>query len=91
MFKNALIDFARNISGAAGYGTLYLNRYQDSSMSTKISAICGKLGINTNTNTNRSYNSGGGFFTNNDNSGNNPTSQHRSYDEIASMIDDDDD
>ena len=90
MFKNALIDFARNISGAAGYGTLYLNRYQDSSMSNKISAICGKLGINTNTNTNRSYN-GGGFFTNNDNGGNNPTSQHRSYDEIASMIDDDDD
>jgi hypothetical protein len=89
MFKNALIDFARNISGAAGYGTLYLNRYQDSNVSNKISAICGKLGINTNNNTNRSYS--GGFFTNNDNGGNNPTSQHRSYDEIASMIDDDND
>ena len=88
MFKNTLIDFARNMSGAAAYGGLYMNRYQEGSMSTKIAAICGKLGVNTgssNTN-NRNYN--GGYFSNNNNS--NATSQHRSYDEISSMIDDDD-
>lgn len=91
MFKNTLIDFSRNMSGAAGYGTLYLNRYQDNSMSARIAAICGKLGVNTGNggNSNRSY--GGGYFSGNDSNRGNATSQHRSYDEISSMIDDDDD
>jgi hypothetical protein len=90
MFKNALIDFARNMSGAAGYGTLYLNRYQEGFISSRISAICGKLGINTtgNNSGNRNY-SNNGYF-NNTNNNSNASSQHRSYEEISSMIDDDD-
>ena len=85
MLKNAIIDFARNMSGAAAYGGLYMNRYQEGANNNKIAAICGKLGISTGNN-NRNY-SNNGYFSNNNS---NTTSQHRSYDEISSMIDDDD-
>lgn len=93
MFKNALIDFARNMSGAAAYGGLYMNRYQDGGAYNKLNAIAVKLGVSSgNNNGNRNY-SNNGFFNNSNNSNNNRSanSQHRSYDEITSMIDDDDD
>lgn len=91
MFKNALIDFSRNMSGAAGYGTLYLNRYQDNGVSSRISAICSKLGINSGGNSGSRNYSGGGYFNNNNNDSKSASSQHRSYEEISSMIDDDED
>jgi hypothetical protein len=89
MLKNALIDFARNMSGAGAYGGLYMNRYQEAFANSRITAICTKLGVNiSNNNGSGNRNSGGGFFSNNGNSSN-ATSQHRSYEEISSMIDDD--
>lgn len=88
MFKNALIDFARSMSGAGAYGGLHMNRYQESSLNSKIFGICSKLGVNLGNNfSNNNRSTGGGYFNNN-NSGS-ATSQHRSYEEISSMIDDD--
>lgn len=92
MLKESLIDFSRNMSGAAGYGALYMNRYQEGSLNSKIVAICGKLGVavgNGNNGGNRNYSGGGYFNSGNSNNNRSATSQHRSFDEISSMIDDD--
>jgi hypothetical protein len=84
MFKEALADFARGISGAYGYGTIYMNRYHDSSITTKVNSIMDKLGIPVGNKTT------GGYFNNNGNS-NAGSSQHRSYEDISAMISDEDD
>ncbi len=85
MLKTAIADFARSSSGALGYGQLYLNRYSESSMNNKVIAIMNKLGIETGSRNNSNYGSGNGFF-----SGNNATSEHKSYTQISSMLGDDD-
>jgi hypothetical protein len=81
MLKNILIDFARNISGAAGYGTLYLNRYEQNRDRNKITTIMDKLGISVRQ-TGQSY-SGNNFFSNN---GGNKNSEHKSLSEIEDFL-----
>lgn len=88
MFKNAIIDFSRNISGAAGYGTLYLDRYERSKEHNRISTIMDKLGISIRpANNNYTRNS----FFNNDSSSNssnrgNMNSEHKSFSDIEDML-----
>jgi hypothetical protein len=93
MLKDAISDFARGMSGSYGYGTLYMNRYQEASYTTKLNAVLDKLGIPYSNNSNNSNrNTNNGYFNQSNNYSNNSTaSQHRSYEEISSMIDDDDD
>ncbi len=81
MLKNTIEDFSRNLSGAAGYGQIYLNRYDQSSMTNKVNAIMDKLGIERRSN-NSNYGSGNnGFF-------NNANSEHKSMSQYSSMLDD---
>ena len=92
MLKNAIADFARNMSGAAAYGQNYMNRYDNNILTSKMNAIMDKLGIERRSG-NSNYATGGGFFSNNNgsgNSGNNATSEHQSYSDISSMLGDDD-
>lgn len=86
MLKNAIADFARGSSGAFGYGQLYMNRYENNVLTSKINSIMDKLGIERRSN-NNNY-SGGGFFNNNDSySG---TSDHKSFTQVSSMLGEDD-
>ena len=89
-FKTILADFARGMSGAFGYGTLYLNRYQDNSMTNKINAALEKLGVPINRGGNRgsNYSNSNGYFNSGNNSGG--VSQNKSYSDIESMIGDED-
>lgn len=85
LFKNALEDFVRGISGAYAYGGLYMNRYNEFSTSNKLNAALEKLGVQVNTGGYRATNNG--FFSGNNNAG----SAHKTYTDIESMISDDDD
>ena len=89
MLKTSIEDFARGQSGAFAYGGLYMDRYQQSSLSTKINAIMDKLGIERQQNNSNFQRSGNGFFNNNSTSGG--SSEHKSYSQISSMLDGDDD
>ena len=84
MFKNLLIDFSRNVSGAAGYGTLYLNRYERNRDYTRINRIMDKLGINVAQGGQSYQRSNNSFFNNND--GNNKNSEHKSLSEIEDFL-----
>lgn len=86
MFKNALIDFSRSMTGGFGYAGLYMDRYNRGSIDTRLNAALKALGVNIENNR-RSF-SGGGYFNNGDSS--NATSNHKSYSDIESMISDDD-
>lgn len=83
LFKNMLIDFSRNVSGAAGYGTLYLNRYENNRNWTRMNQIMDKLGINV-ARGGQSYQRSGNNFFNND--GNNRSSEHKSLSDIADLL-----
>lgn len=85
MLKNTIADFSRNLSGAAGYGQIYLNRYDQSAMTNKINAIMDKLGIERRSNNSNYGNGNNGFFSNS-----NANSEHKSMSQISSMLDDDD-
>lgn len=92
MLKNTLIDFARNISGAAAYGGLYLNRYEQTRDRNKINAIMDKLGISTRQGGQSYQRAENNFFnSNNGSTGGNRSSEHKTLDEIDSMFSGDDD
>ena len=90
MLKAAIEEFARGQSGAFAYGGIYMNRYMDSSLNSRVNAVMDKLGIERQANNSNYNRSGGGFFDQNGSS-NNATSEHRSYSDISSMLDDDED
>lgn len=81
MLKTAIADFARAQSGATAYGHLYLNRYSENVLTTKVNAIMDKLGIERRSNNNNYSSVGGDFFEN-------TTSEHKSYSQINSMLGD---
>lgn len=83
MLKNILIDFSRNISGAAGYGTLYLNRYEQNRDRNKITLIMDKLGISVKQGGQSYQRSGNDYFSNN---GGNKNSEHKSLSEIEDFL-----
>jgi len=91
MFKNTLIDFSRNISGAAAYGGLYLNRYERSRDNSKISAIMDKLGITIRQNNNNYQRSENSYFNSHNGSSGNKNSEHINYSDIESMLGAEDD
>ena len=84
MFKNMLIDFSRNVSGAAGYGTLYLNRYENNRNWNRMNQIMDKFGINVSRGGQSFQRSNNSFFNNND--GNNRSSDHKSLSEIEDFL-----
>ena len=87
MFKNAIADFARNVSGAAGYGTLYLDRYERSKEHSRINSIMDKLGISVRQNSNNNYNrSNNSFFSNSNSNKGNMNSEHKSFSDIEDML-----
>lgn len=90
MLKNTLIDFARNISGAAGYGTLYLDRYERNRDHGKVNQIMDKLGINVAKGNGGFQRSENNYFNNNAGSGN-KSSEHKSFADIESMLNLEDD
>ena len=72
-FIEILEDYARSINGAYAYANQYYNRFNDNNRYSMMSAIAGKLGVNTKGNYSKSGN--GGFFSNNGTSAmNSPTS-----------------
>lgn len=85
MFKNALADFSRNISGAAGYATLFMNKYEHNKDMNKINQIMDKLGISIKTN-NASYDRSANNFFSNNNSVGNTNSEHKTYSDIEEML-----
>jgi len=86
MFKNTLIDFARNISGASAYGGLYLNRYEANREHTRINQIMDKLGINVAQSRNNSFQRSENSFFNGSNNTGNKNSEHVTYSDIESML-----
>lgn len=80
MLKTAIADFARAQSGASAYGHLYMNRYSENVLTTKVNAIMDKLGIERRSNNNNYSNVSGDIF--------NATSEHKSYSQINSMLSD---
>lgn len=68
-----LEDYARYISGAAAYSSMYYNKYDTSRMNTKIGLIMDKLGIEQNAEYSHKNNNGGNrsFFTQSNNGGSN--------------------
>ena len=90
MLKEAIADFARGQSGALAYGGLYMDRYQQGSLGNKINAIMDKLGIERQQNNSNYQRSGNGFF-NNTNNTESSNSDHKSYSQISSMLDGDED
>lgn len=87
MFKNILTDFSRNISGAAGYGTLYLNKYEQNRDRGRMVAVMEKLGVSVKSAVNRSRDN---FFNNNDGGGNR-YSEHKTSADLDAMLGDDED
>ena len=85
MLRDALENFSYNGAGGASYVGLDLGRYETRSRENKLNAIAAKLGIETNRSNN--YNrerSGNNFFN-----GMNPpqgSSDHKSFNDIESMI-----
>ena len=69
-FIEILEDYARSINGAYAYANQYYNRFNDNNRYSMMSAIAGKLGVNTKGNYSKSGN--GGFFSNNGTSAMNP-------------------
>lgn len=86
MLKTAIEEFARGQSGAYAYGGLYLDRYQQSSLSTRVNAIMDKLGIERQQGNSNYTRSNNGFFS----GGGGGTSEHKSFSQISSMLDGDD-
>jgi hypothetical protein len=88
LLKNALADFSRGLSGAAAYGGLYLNRYEQGRDRNKISSIMDKLGISVRQG-GQSYNrSNSNYFSNTEG---NRSSEHKSFADIDSMLGSEDD
>lgn len=90
MLKNILKDFARNISGAAAYGGLYLNRYEQNRDRGKITRIMDKLGINVQSGGQNYQRSNDSYF-NNYSGGGNKTSEHKEFTDIEDMFGSEDD
>lgn len=93
MLKTAIEEFARGQSGAYAYGGLYMDRYQQSSLGNRINAIMDKLGIERQQNNSNFQRSNNGFFSNNNGSDttSSGSSEHKSFSQISSMLDGDDD
>ena len=88
MLKAAIEEFARGQSGAYAYGAFYMNRYSEKSLSTRVNAIMDKLGIERQSG-NSNFQRGGGFFSEGSNNSA-ARSEHKSYSDISSMLDDED-
>ena len=88
MLKTAIEEFARGQSGAYAYGGLYLDRYQQASLGNKINSIMDKLGIERMSNNSNYQRSNNGYFT--ASGGNVGSSEHKSFSQISSMLDGDD-
>lgn len=80
MLVQALKDFSRSASGALGYGTLDLNRYQKNQEYKRIDQVMDKLGIERRSN-GGSYNRGDNNFLNNAGS-----SKSTSVEEIEDLL-----
>ena len=96
MFKQMLTEFSNNYSGAAGYLTVDLARYDIRANTRKVESIMDKLGVPIQRRSNNvSYNnSGNNYFNNNNNSSSNfsrnmnPPENHKSIDELLNSDDD---
>ena len=75
--KQALADFARSATGALGYGTLDLNRYESQREARKMDQVFDKLGIER-----RSYNGNKG----NNNFLSNASSKSMSMDDVEDLL-----
>lgn len=83
MLQQAIADFARSYSGALGYGTLDLNRYEANKDRRNIDQIFDRLGIERRT-FNNNYNGGGSNnFLNNASS-----SKSTTIDEVTDLLED---
>lgn len=80
MLRDAIADFSRAMSGAAGYATLDLNRYEAQKNYRRIDQIFDKLGIERATYGNRNYSGGNNDFLSNANS------KSTSYEEIEDLL-----
>lgn len=81
MLRDAIADFSRSMSGAAGYGTLDLGRYDYNSMNRRVDQIFDKLGIERANYSNKNYsNSGSNNFLSN------TPSKSTSYEEIEDLL-----
>ena len=81
MLYNTILDFSRNMSGAAGYATLDLNRYEQARILRKMDPIYDKLGIDRKFGNN---NNGGG--TNNFLNNASTSSRTTSIDEVEDLL-----
>lgn len=90
-FCKILADFADGMSGALGYGTLYMNRYQESSLTNKVNAALEKLGVPVGTTNNIQRRSNNGGYFNNNADAPRGTSNHVNYSDIDNMLGDDED
>jgi hypothetical protein len=70
-----------------------MDRYQQSSLGNRINAIMDKLGIERQQNNSNFQRSNNGFFSNNNGSDttSSGSSEHKSFSQISSMLDGDDD
>lgn len=79
LLRDAIADFARSMSGAAGYAALDLNRYEQNKANRRIDQIFDALGIER-------QNYGGNKSYSQNNFLNNTSSKSTSYEEIEDLL-----
>jgi hypothetical protein len=86
MLQSAIAEFAKNMSGSAGYAAADLTRYDHARIMRKMDPIYDKLGIDR-----RSYgNNGSRNFGNDFLSNTNTSSKSTTIEEVANLLEDDD-
>lgn len=83
VFQRAVSDFGRSYSGALGYGTLDLNRYEQARDRRSMDQVFDRLGIERRSANSGNYNGGSNNFLNNASS-----SKSTTIDEVTNLLDD---